>query len=58
VGRELDPDELDALTAILRAATDALKHGHGFIKRLASQVQEERTAENVEEFFEDVIKPD
>lgn len=58
LGREPNADESEALVAILRAAADALKHGHGFIKRLASQVQEERTTENVEEFFEDVIKTD
>ena len=58
LGREPNADELEALTVILRAATDALRHGHGFIRRLAEQVQEERTTENVEEFFEDVIKPD
>ncbi|MDR3637034.1 MAG: hypothetical protein P4L84_24740 [Isosphaeraceae bacterium] len=58
LGREVNADEFEALTTILRAATEALKHGHGFVKRLASQVQEERTTENVEEFFEDVIKTD
>jgi hypothetical protein len=58
LGREPNADEAESLVAILRAAADALKHGHGFIKRLASQVQEERTTENVEEFFEDVIKTD
>lgn len=58
LGREPNADESEALITILRAATEALKHGHGFIKRLATQVQEERTTENVEEFFEDVIKTD
>ena len=58
LGRDPSADESEALTTILRAAAEALKHGHGFVKRLASQVQEERTAENVEEFFEDTIKTD
>ena len=58
LGRPLSADEADSLTAILRAAVDALKHGHGFINRLAEQVLEERKTENVEEFFEGVIKTD
>ena len=58
LGREPNADELEALTTILRATAEALRHGHGFIKRLAEQVQEERTTENVEEFFEDTIKTD
>jgi hypothetical protein len=58
LARALNADELTAMTQILRAATEALRHGHGFIGRLAEQVREERTTESVEEFFEDVIKPD
>ena len=54
-GRELTSDEAEAMTAIFRAAAEALRHG--FIKRLASQVKAERETENVEEFFEDIIKP-
>jgi hypothetical protein len=55
LGRELTADEASAMTTIFKAAAQALKHG--FIKRLAEQVQEEREAESVEEFFEN-IKPD
>ena len=55
VGRELTADEAAALSTILDAAVQALKHG--FIQRLAEQVATEREAETVEEFFEG-IKPD
>ncbi len=54
-GRELTPDEAEAMTTILKAAAEALRHG--FIKRLATHVQAERDSEDVEEFFEDIIKP-
>lgn len=56
VGRDLTAEEAAALTAIFRSAVQALKHG--FIRRLAEHVETERTAESVEEFFEDVINPD
>jgi hypothetical protein len=55
LGRELDADELAAMTTIFKAATQALQHG--FITRLAEQVKAERETESVEEFFEN-IKPD
>ena len=56
VGRDLTPEEADAMTTILKSAVQALKHG--FVRRLADHVVAERTDESVEEFFEDVIKPD
>jgi hypothetical protein len=56
VGRDLSADEADAMTTIVKAAVQALKHG--FIRRLAEHVVAERTEESVEEFFEDVIHPD
>jgi hypothetical protein len=55
-GRELTADEAEAMSIIFKAAAEALRHG--FIRRLAEHVQAERDTENVEEFFEDVIKPD
>ncbi len=58
VGRPLTADEAGSLSAILRAAAEALRQGHAFINRLAEHVAEERKTENVEEFFEDVIKTD
>jgi hypothetical protein len=52
-----DPTDVEALALqdILRATVQALKHG--FIRRLADHVLEERETESVEEFFEN-IKPD
>jgi len=55
LGRELTAEESAALSSILKAAVQALKHG--FIQRLAEQVQCERETETVEEFFEN-IRPD
>jgi hypothetical protein len=52
VDRELTPEELTAMTTIFKAAAQALKHG--FVKRLAEQVQAERETESVEEFFENI----
>ena len=56
LGRDLTADEAEAMTTILRSAVQALQHG--FIRRMAAHVLAERTDESVEEFFEDVIKPD
>jgi hypothetical protein len=55
MGRELTDDEADALREIFRSTAQALKHG--FIRRLADHVLEERETESVEEFFGN-IKPD
>ena len=55
MGRDLTDVEAGALQDIFRATVQALKHG--FIRRLADQVLEERETESVEEFFEN-IKPD
>jgi hypothetical protein len=55
-GRELTAEETDAMLSIIKAAAEALRHG--FVKRLAERVRSERDTENVEEFFEDVIKPE
>jgi len=54
-GREATADEAQALRDIFRATAEALKHG--FIRRLADHVLQEREAESVEEFFEN-INPD
>lgn len=56
VGRDLTAEEADAMTSIFKSTVQALKHG--FIRRLAEHVVAERTDESVEEFFEDIIKPD
>lgn len=56
VGRDLTPDEADALTTIFKAAVQALREG--FIRRLADHVVAERTDEAVEEFFGEQIKPE
>lgn len=56
LGRDLTGDEADALTTIFKSTIQALRHG--FIRRLAEHVVAERTDESVEEFFEDMIKPD
>jgi hypothetical protein len=55
LGRDPTDDEATALREIFRATAQALKHG--FIRRLADHVLEERETESVEEFFEN-IKPD
>jgi hypothetical protein len=55
LGREPTDDEATALREIFRATAQALQHG--FIRRLADHVLEERETESVEEFFEN-IKPD
>lgn len=52
LGRELTADESAALSSILKAAVQALKHG--FVQRLARQVQSERETESVEEFFANI----
>ncbi len=56
VGRDLTGDEADAMKTVFRSAVQALRHG--FIRRLADHVVAERTDESVEEFFEDVIRPE
>jgi hypothetical protein len=53
--REPTEVEAGALREIFRATAQALKHG--FIRRLADHVLEERETESVEEFFEN-IRPD
>jgi hypothetical protein len=50
--RELTADEFIAMSAIFKAAVQALQHG--FIRRLAEHVQTERETESVEEFFENI----
>ena len=55
LNRALTTDEATAMREILQATIQALKHG--FIRRLADHVLEERETESVEEFFEN-IKPD
>jgi hypothetical protein len=55
LGRDLTAVEVSAMREIFRATAQALKHG--FIRRLADHVLEERETESVEEFFEN-IKPD
>jgi hypothetical protein len=55
MGRDLTGVEATALREIFRATVQALKHG--FIRRLADHVLEERETESVEEFFEN-INPD
>ncbi len=52
LGRTPTPDEATALNTILQATARALKHG--FINRLAEQVQAESENETVEEFFENI----
>ena len=56
LGREPAAEEAEAMSTIMKAATQALRHG--FIRRLAEHVVAERTDESVEEFFENVIHPD
>jgi hypothetical protein len=56
LGREMTVEETEAVTTILKATVQALKHG--FIRRLANHVLSEREDESVEEFFEDAIRPD
>src|SRR5690348_11974993 len=55
VDRDLTGDEAMAMREIFRATVQALKHG--FIRRLADHVLQERETESVEEFFEN-INPD
>jgi hypothetical protein len=55
MGRDLTDVETIALREIFRATAQALKHG--FIRRLADHVLEERETESVEEFFGN-INPD
>jgi hypothetical protein len=55
LGRDLSAEESDAMTSILEATVQALRHG--FIRRLAEHVRAEREDESVEEFFENVIEP-
>jgi hypothetical protein len=55
LGRDPTDVEAIALQEIFQATAQALKHG--FIRRLADHVLEERETESVEEFFEN-IKPD
>ena len=55
LGRDLTDVEASALQDIFRATVQALKHG--FIRRLADHVLQERETESVEEFFEN-INPD
>jgi len=55
LGRAPTDVEATALQEIFQATAQALKHG--FIRRLADHVLEERETESVEEFFEN-IKPD
>ena len=52
LGRDLTADEAEALTIVFKDAIQALQHG--FIRRLAEKVQEERETESVEEFFADL----
>ena len=52
MGRDLTEEEAGAMSAIFRAAVQALKHG--FIRRLADHVLAERETESVEEFFENI----
>jgi len=52
MGRDLTDVEATALREIFRATAQALKHG--FIRRLADHVLEERETESVEEFFENI----
>jgi hypothetical protein len=56
LGRDLTPDEAEAMKSIFRAAAQALKEG--FIQRLSRHVQAERKEEAIEGFFEDQIKTD
>ena len=56
VGRDLTPEEANAMTTIFKSAVQALRHG--FIRRLAEHVVAERTDESVEEFFGGIITPD
>ena len=56
LGRDLTADEGEAFVAIVKAAIQAINHG--FVRRLAERVAEERADESVEEFFGDVIHPD
>jgi hypothetical protein len=52
LGRAPTDVEATALQEIFLATAQALKHG--FIRRLADHVLEERETESVEEFFENI----
>jgi hypothetical protein len=56
LGRDLTPDEAEALTTIFQAAAQALSAG--FIQRLARHVVAERGEESIEQFFEGQVKAD
>jgi hypothetical protein len=56
LGRDLTPEEAEALKTIFSAAAQALSEG--FIQRLADHVLAERRDESIEEFFEDKLKTD
>lgn len=56
LGRELTPDETEAMRTIFSAAAQALSGG--FIRRLAEHVLAERKEETLEAFFEDTVKTD
>jgi hypothetical protein len=56
LGRDLTPEEADALRTIFQATAQAL--AHGFIQRLADHVLAERRDETLEEFFEGKVKTD
>jgi hypothetical protein len=56
LGRELTPEEGEAMKSIFSAAAQAL--ADGFIKRLANHVLAERRDESIEEFFGDQLKTD
>ena len=56
LGRDLTPEEAEAMKTIFSAAAQALSEG--FIQRLANLVLAERREEFIEEFFEDKLKTD
>ena len=56
LGRELSPEEAEAMKTIFNAAAQALSDG--FIQRLATHVLAERRDESIEEFFGDKLKTD
>jgi hypothetical protein len=56
LGRDLTPEEAEAMKTIFSAAARALSEG--FIQRLANHVLAERREETIEEFFEDKLKTD
>jgi hypothetical protein len=56
LGRDLAPEEAEAMKTILSAAAQSLSEG--FIQRLATHVLAERRDESIEEFFENKLKTD